>query len=315
MKYPEIDLRDAVVLITGAGRGIGRATAHAMAARGAKVAVADLDRAAADEVAAEIGSAARAYTLDVRTRPSWDACVAAVTDDNGPIDVLVGNAGVMPVAAFLDEPDEIGETTIDVNVWGLIHGMRAVAPTMVARGRGHIVNVASLAGKIAIPGLAVYNASKFAAVGLSSTARLEFAEAGVSVSTVLPSAVRTTLTSGLPLGKGLPTVDPEDIAAAVVRTVSTRRAQTPVPGYLAALDLGLAIAPEPVLTLIRRIVGGNRAVTSVDAAGRAAYDERVHALTRSGAATEGGDSESAPLRRSRVSRTSPPARAEADRNS
>ncbi|MFI6428811.1 SDR family oxidoreductase [Rhodococcus oryzae] len=292
-RYPEIDLAGAVVLITGAGRGIGRATAHAMAARGATVAVTDLDRGAADEVAAEIGSAARAYTLDVRTRASWDACVTAVTADLGPIDILVGNAGVMPVAAFLDEPDEIGETTLDVNVWGLIHGMRAVAPAMIARGRGHIVNVASLAGKIAIPGLAVYNASKFAAVGLSSTARLEFAEAGVSVSTVLPSAVRTTLTSGLPLGKGLPTVDPEDIAAAVVRTLSTRRAQTPVPGYLAALDVGLALAPEPLITLVRRLIGGNRAVTSVDPAGRADYEDRVKAITR----------------------TSPPARAEADRSS
>ncbi|MFC9787666.1 SDR family oxidoreductase [Rhodococcus sp. NPDC127528] len=303
MKYPEIDLRGAVVLVTGGGRGIGRATTLAMVARGARVAVADLDRTAADEVAAEIGSAARAYTLDVRTRASWDACVAAVVGDLGPIDVLVGNAGVMPVAPFLDESDEIGEATIDVNVWGLIHGMRAVVPAMIERGRGHVVNVASLAGKIAIPGLAVYNASKFAAVGLSSTARLEFAEHGVSVSTVLPSAVRTTLTSGLPLGKGLPTVDPEDIAAAVVRTCRTRRAQTPVPGYLAALDLGLALAPEPLIALVRRAVGGNRAVTSVDPAGRADYDDRVQALTRSGADTEGPDSENAPLRRSRITRT------------
>lgn len=279
-KYPEIDLRGAVVLVTGAGRGIGRATALAMVARGARVAVADLDRSAADAVAAEIGSAARAYTLDVRTRKSWDACVAAVAADLGPIDVLVGNAGVMPVAAFLEEPDEIGETTIDVNVWGLIHGMRAVAPAMIERGRGHIVNVASLAGKIAIPGLAVYNASKFAAVGLSSAARLEFADHGVSVSAVLPSAVRTTLTSGLPLGKGLPTVDAEDIAAAVVRTCRTRRAQTPVPGYLAALDVALAVTPEPLITLVRRAVGGNRALTSVDEAGRADYDARVRAVTR-----------------------------------
>ncbi|WP_181763046.1 SDR family oxidoreductase [Rhodococcus spelaei] len=278
MSYPGIELRNAVVLVTGAGRGIGRATAVAMAARGAKVACADLDRAAADDVAGGIGSAARPYTLDVRTRASWDECVAAVVADLGPIDVLVGNAGVMPVAPFLDESDEIGEATIDVNVWGLIHGMRAVAPAMIERRRGHIVNVASLAGKIAIPGLAVYNASKFAAVGLSSTARLEFAEHGVSVSTVLPSAVRTTLTSGLPLGKGLPTVDPEDIAAAVVRTCRTRRAQTPVPGYLAALDLGLAVAPEPLLTLIRKLVGGNRAVDSVDTTARADYDERLRRL-------------------------------------
>ncbi|CRK50329.1 Short chain dehydrogenase [Rhodococcus sp. RD6.2] len=278
MKYPEISLGGAVVLVTGAGRGIGRATAQALAAGGARVAVADLDRAAADAAAAEIGSAARAYTLDVRSRASWDACVAAVVADLGPIDVLVGNAGVMPVAPFLDEPDEIGEATLDVNVWGLIHGMRAVAPAMIERGRGHIINVASLAGKIAIPGLAVYNASKFAAVGLSAAARLEFAEHGVSVSTVLPSAVRTTLTSGLPLGKGLPTVDPEDIAAAVVRTCRTRRAETPVPGYLAALDLGLAAAPETLIRLVRRVVGGDRAVTSVDSAARADYDERVRRL-------------------------------------
>ncbi|MGW4480844.1 SDR family oxidoreductase [Rhodococcus triatomae] len=278
MRYPDLSLNGAVVLVTGAGRGIGRATARAMAARGARVAVADLDRAAADDTDSEIGSAARAYTLDVRTRASWDACVEAVVADLGPIDVLVGNAGVMPVAPFLDEPDEIGERTLDVNVWGLIHGMRAVAPAMIDRGRGHIVNVASLAGKVAIPGLAVYNASKFAAVGLSAAARLEFAEHGVSVSTVLPSAVRTTLTSGLPLGKGLPTVDPEDIAAAVVRTCRTRRAETPVPGYLAGVDIALAVAPESLVRLARRVVGGDRAVTSVDAAARADYDERVRRL-------------------------------------
>ncbi|GAB2627827.1 SDR family oxidoreductase [Prescottella soli] len=267
-RYPEIALPGARVLVTGAGRGIGRATAHAFASRGAAVALADIDRVAVEDAAAGVGTP---HMLDVRSRTSWDACVAEV----GEIDILVNNAGVMPVGGFLDESDATGEMTLDVNVWGPIHGMRTVVPGMIGRGRGHVVNVASLAGKIAIPGLAVYNASKYAAVGLSAAARLEFADHGVSVSAVLPSAVRTTLTSGIPLGKGLPTVDPEDIAAAVVRTVRTRRAETPVPGYLAALDVGLAVAPEPLMRLIRRVVGGQRALTSVDPTARAGYDARL----------------------------------------
>lgn len=266
--YPEIGLDGARVLVTGAGRGIGRATAAAFAARGAVVALADVDRGAVESTADGLGTA---HVLDVRSRASWDACVAEV----GPIDILVNNAGVMPVGGFLDESDATGEMTIDVNVWGPIHGMRAVVPGMLERGRGHVVNVASLAGKIAIPGLAVYNASKYAAVGLSAAARLEFADGGVSISAVLPSAVRTTLTSGIPLGKGLPTVDPEDIADAIVRTVRTRRAETPVPGYLAALDVGLAVTPEPLMRLIRRVIGGQRALTSVDPTARADYDARL----------------------------------------
>lgn len=267
-RYPEIALPGARVLVTGAGRGIGRATAAAFADRGAVVALADIDRGAVEAAASGIGTA---HVLDVRSRTSWEACVAEV----GPIDILVNNAGVMPVGGFLDESDATGEMTIDVNVWGPIHGMRAVVPGMIERGRGHVVNVASLAGKIAIPGLAVYNASKYAAVSLSSATRLEFADHGVSVSTVLPSAVRTTLTSGIPLGKGLPTVDPEDVADAVVRTVRTRRAETPVPGYLAALDLGLAVAPERLLRVIRRAVGGERALHRVDPTARADYDARL----------------------------------------
>uniref|UniRef100_UPI000B2DB275 SDR family NAD(P)-dependent oxidoreductase n=1 Tax=Nocardia pseudovaccinii TaxID=189540 RepID=UPI000B2DB275 len=159
--YPDIDLEGARVLITGAGRGIGQSTAELFAAEGAEIAIADVDTAAAESAAAAIG--ARAYELDVRARDQWDKVVA----DFGAVDVLVNNAGVMPAGAFLDEPDAVGHATFDINVWGLIHGMRAVVPGMIERRRGHVVNVASLAGKIPVAGLAVYNASKFAAVGLS----------------------------------------------------------------------------------------------------------------------------------------------------
>ncbi|RDI64291.1 SDR family NAD(P)-dependent oxidoreductase [Nocardia pseudobrasiliensis] len=271
--YPAIEVAGARVLITGGGRGIGQATAELFARNGAEVAIADVDIAAAQAVAGTLSG--RAFELDVRTRDQWDKVVA----DLGRVDILVNNAGVMPAGAFLAEPDAVGHTTIDVNVWGLIHGMRAVVPQMIERGRGHVVNVASLAGKVPIPGLAVYNASKFAAVGLSAATRLEFAEHGVSVSCVLPSAVRTRLSSGLALGHGMPTVEPEDVAAAILKTCHTRRAESAVPGYLNPIDLALAAAPEPAVRLVRRLIDGNRALHPTDEKTRAAYEAQVRAIS------------------------------------
>ncbi|MFX0580359.1 SDR family oxidoreductase [Nocardia nepalensis] len=271
--YPDIDLNGARVLITGAGRGIGQSTAELFAAKGARIAIADVDTAAAESAAAAIG--ARAYELDVRARDQWDKVVA----DFGAVDVLVNNAGVMPAGAFLDEPDAVGHATIDINVWGLIHGMRAVVPGMIERRRGHVVNVASLAGKIPVPGLAVYNASKFAAVGLSAATRLEFAPQGISVSCVMPSAVRTRLSSGLTLGKGMPTVDPEEVAAAILHTCRTRKAEVAVPNYLGPIDIALAAAPERAVRLVRRLFDGDRALHPADGETRAKYEEQVRSIT------------------------------------
>lgn len=273
MPYPAIDLTDAVVLVTGGGRGIGRATAAAFAARGARVCLADLDLPAAGAAAADVGG--RPFAVDVASRASFAQCVAEVRGQVGPIDVLVNNAGVMPLGPFLEEPDALSATTLDVNLWGLIHGMRLVLPHMVERGRGHVVNVASMAGKIAIPGMAVYNASKFGALGLSLAVRAELARAGVSVSVVLPSAVRTGLIDGVPLGRGLPTVEPEQVARAVVRSVRTRRAEIPVPSYLGVVDLLDAVLPEPVVRLGRRLVDDARGLTSVDRGARQEYEQRV----------------------------------------
>ncbi|HEX8865383.1 MAG TPA: SDR family oxidoreductase [Lentzea sp.] len=260
MTYPKIGLDGAVVAITGGARGIGQATASAFASRGAEVCVGDLDGP---------------HVLDVTSRSSFAAFVSAVLDAHGRIDVLVNNAGVMPLGGFLDEPDSISRTTLAVNVEGLINGMRLVLPHMIERGRGHVVNVASMAGKIPVPGMAVYNASKFAAVGLTAAVREEFAHTGVSVTAVLPSAVRTRLASGVPLGRGMPTVDPSVVADAIVHSVRTRRGSVPVPGYLAAWDLIDAAVPERVLRLGRRLIGGRRALTHVDREARRAYDEAI----------------------------------------
>jgi NADP-dependent 3-hydroxy acid dehydrogenase YdfG len=274
-RYPSIDLAGAVVLISGAGRGIGRATAEAFACEGARVFLGDVDVDAAEAAARSIGGGARGVRVDVTDRASFADFVSAATDLHGRVDVLVNNAGVMPLGGFLNEPERISRLTMDVNVWGLVHGMRAVLPGMMARGRGHVVNVASMAGKFPAPGMAVYNASKFAALGLTAAVRREIVASGVSVSAVLPCAVRTGLSSGVPLGRGLPTVGAEVIARAVLRSCRTRRAELTVPGYLAAWDLLNALVPERVMALGRACLGDMRALTSIDAAGRSEYTDRV----------------------------------------
>jgi short-subunit dehydrogenase len=263
--YPRIDVDDAVVVVTGAARGIGKCAADLFAANGATVCAADLD------------SAPR---VDVTSRESFAGFVSGVLERHGRIDVLVNNAGVMPLGDFLTEDDAVSRVTLDVNVWGLIHGMRLVLPHMIKRRRGHVVNVASMAGKLAVPGMAVYNASKFAAVGLSAAVREEYRDSGVSVSTVLPSAVRTRLAAGVPLGRGLPTVEPEAVAKAIVASVNSRRAEITVPRYLAGWDLLAAVTPMPLMRLGRRAIRHRRALTSVQVDVREAYDEAIETQAR-----------------------------------
>jgi NAD(P)-dependent dehydrogenase (short-subunit alcohol dehydrogenase family) len=267
MSYPPIDLSGASVAITGAGRGIGRATAELFAARGAQVAVGDLDLDAAKETTAAIGGSA--HLLDVSDRDSFAAFLDEAQAEHGPLTVLVNNAGIMPNGGFLELSEQTDRLMIEVNLFGVVHGMRLALPGMLERGRGHIVNVASLAGKFPIKGLAMYNASKFAVVGLSAATRLEYADRGVSISAVLPSAVDTALASGLDM-RPIPKVKPAAIARAVVDSVHTRRAETAVPGYVGLLADVAAVTPEPVLNRFRRLVRDDRALAA-DKAERAAY--------------------------------------------
>ena len=276
----------SVVVITGAARGIGAATAELFAARGATVWIGDVDADVARATAARIDGA-RAARLDVTDPESWREFVAAVIAESGRIDILVNNAGVMPLGSLFDEAPEITDLVLDVNVRGLLNGIRAVAPAMVERGDGRVINVASMAGMIPIPGMVSYNASKFAALGASLAARRELAGTGVTVSAILPSAVRTELASGAPLGGGMPTVEPEQVAAAVVRVARSGAARVSVPRWVAPGWQLAAFVPERVQVLARRLIDDRRALTSIDADGRRGYTDR---LCRQAAAraTEGG---------------------------
>ena len=274
-RYPHIPLDGALVAITGAGRGIGLATAEKFVAAGAKVALGDLDGGLAKEAADRLGSAASGHDLDVTDKESFRAFLAAAEEHHGrALDILVNNAGVMPNGPFLDQADNIDRLTMDVNVYGVIHGMRLAAPGMIERGRGHVVNVCSLAGKFPIKGLAVYNASKFAAVGLTAATRLELEDTGVSVTAVLPSAVRTELSSGLDYGV-LPAVDPEDIADAVVSSVRSRAAEIAVPSYVGVMTRLVPFVPERLMRTARHAIHDDAAITRVDDSVRRKYLDRI----------------------------------------
>lgn len=275
-----IPAENAVVIVTGGARGIGAETSRLFAASGATVWVGDVDDAVAAATVQSIPRA-RARHLDVTSSRSWRSFVEEVIEESGRVDVLVNNAGVMPLGAFTDETDATTDLILDVNVQGVLNGMKAVAPTMLARGYGHIVNVASMAGMVPIPGMVTYNASKYAVLGASLAGRREFAGTGVSVSAILPAAVRTELASGAPLGGFLPTVDPDAVAHAIVRTLRTRAARASVPGWLAPTwAITDALVPELIQNFVRTMVDDRRALTAIDTDGRRGYLDRIERHTR-----------------------------------
>ena len=271
-----INLSGAVVAITGGARGIGNEAAKQFAARGAKVAIGDLDEQRTTDAASAIGGAARGYRLDVTDRESYGEFLDAVESDLGPIDVLVNNAGIMPAGPFLEEPEQLIETQIDVNFRGPIIGMRLALPRMVERRRGHVVNVASMAGKFAVPGLAVYSGTKHAVVGLSSAVRDELDGTGVSISTVMPNVVNTELTSGLPTERTL-MLSPEQVAAAIVGSVDNRREEIAVPRWYGVWPALPVLLPTSWIARVKKWLGVNRLLDAkrIDKQTRDKYDDRI----------------------------------------
>ena len=276
MRPTDIDLAHAVVAITGAGRGIGRATAEAFAARGATVCIGDLDAEAAGDAAGQIGRRVHGFTLDVTDAGSFADFVTAAEEMYGPIDVLVNNAGIMPAGRFLDEPAKVTDAIIDVNLRGPIHGMKLVLPGMIDRGRGHMVAVASGLGRFEVPGLATYCASKHGAVGLSATVARELEGSGVTVTVVLPSAVHTELSSGIAFPfERIAKVTPEQVADAIVASCDSRPREVWVPRWMRPYPPLAQLLPRRLERIVRRAFSADDRALDVDATARSAYVERI----------------------------------------
>jgi meso-butanediol dehydrogenase/(S,S)-butanediol dehydrogenase/diacetyl reductase len=182
------------IIVTGAGRGIGAAIAHDLAANGARVCVADLNLDAAKKVAAEIGNAAIAAEVDVADRASTKALIAATVTAFGRLDVMFNNAGISQTCPFMDVTENDWHRIMDVNGLGVLIGIQEAARQMKAQGGGgKIVNTASIAGKQGYPLFAHYCASKFAVVALTQAAARALAGDRITVNCFAPGVVRTEL--------------------------------------------------------------------------------------------------------------------------
>lgn len=186
-------LQGKTAIITGAASGIGAATARLFSAEGARVVIADIDLAGAEQLEREIGVTALACYLDVTDVDTWQHCVAECETHFGSPAILVNNAGVGTGGSVVDEPVDGHYRTLDVNVSGVWLGMRAVIPAMVQLGSGSIINISSIDGLVGVAQLPTYTASKFAVTGMTRSVALELGPKGVRVNSVHPGFVATPL--------------------------------------------------------------------------------------------------------------------------
>jgi NADP-dependent 3-hydroxy acid dehydrogenase YdfG len=271
------NLAGQVAAITGAGRGIGRATARAFVEQGMRVAIGDVDLAAAQQAASELGPTTVALSLDVTDRASFAAFLDRAEEQLGPLDVLVNNAGIMPVGRFIDEDELTARRMVDINLHGVIDGMKLALARMLPRGRGHIVNISSQAGKYGAPGGATYSATKHAVVGLSEAVRgeLRLMGAPIDVSYVMPFVVQTELGSGLGEARGMHSLAPGEVAQAIVEALQTGRVEVWVPRSARLTHTFAGLLPRPLAEGMGHFLKADRVLASADANARRDYELRA----------------------------------------
>ena len=268
-------LNGKVVAITGGARGIGKATAKALVLKRAKVAIGDLDRELAERTAAELGADTIALELDVTRRDSFEGFLDQVEERLGSLDVLVNNAGIMPLGRFVDEDDLTAQRLVDINVHGVMYGMKLALPRMQRRGSGHIVNLASQAGKGGFPGGATYCGTKHFVVGLSEAVRAELRGTDIELSCVMPAVVNTELGSGLPQTRAIKVLEPEDVAEAIVDALEHPKFDVWVPRESVGIYKLLQLLPRGGRERIARMLKADKVLAEADTAARAGYEERA----------------------------------------
>jgi NADP-dependent 3-hydroxy acid dehydrogenase YdfG len=267
-------LSGKVVAITGGARGIGKATAAALVRKGCRVAIGDIDLGLAEQTAASLGGGVLALPLDVTERSSFATFLEEAERQLGPVDVLVNNAGIMPVTPFAEESVDSIRRQLDINVFGVITGMQLAIERMRPRGSGHIVNLASQAGKGGFPGIATYSGTKHAVVGISEAVRQEMRGSGVEIACVMPTVVNTELTSGVGQ-RMIKAVEAEDVASEIVDALEVPRFDVWVPRVNGGLFKFVALLPRGAREALGRFMKVDKLMTEVDHSARHAYEERV----------------------------------------
>jgi short-subunit dehydrogenase len=240
------------------------------------VGIGDIDAPLAEQAASELGSGTLGLPLDVTNRESFDAFLTEVENRLGPLDVVINNAGIMPIGPFVDETDTTAQRMVDINLHGVILGSKLAVGRFMLRGRGHLVNIASVAGKGGFPGGATYCATKHAVVGLSEAIRAEMRQSDIDVSIVMPVVVNTELGSGLQRSRGIKVVEPEDVANAIVEALQTGRVDVYVPRQVGVLMRFGQVLPRAVADFVTKVLKGDQVLVNPDHLLREAYEKRTN---------------------------------------
>ncbi len=263
-----------VVAVTGGARGIGREIARCLAEAGSRVAIGDLDRTVVETAAAELPGTVHGFPLDVTDTDSFRRFLTSIESMWGPINVLVNNAGVMWVGPFDEESEAVTARMLEVNLHGVIRGVRLAAPAMRSRGRGHIVTIASAAARLSPPGESTYAATKHGVLGYLTGVREELRGSGVRISVIMPGVVATDLAAGTASGAAS-LLEPADVARAVLRTIEHPRFEVTVPGYVGPLTRLAELLPQRLRDFtFRRLVPDQVAATRGSSV-RADYERRL----------------------------------------
>ena len=264
-----------VVAITGGARGIGYHTAEELIRRGHRVAIGDIDERQLKVAAEELGLDV-AVRLDVTDPASIESFLDVTEEALGSVDVLINNAGVMPTGHVHEEADEVTRRQVEINVLGVIFGTKIALQRMLPRRHGHIINTASLAGELPVPGLATYCGTKFAVIGFTEAARQEYRRSGITLSTVRPTFTNTELVSGTSGAKGMRNAEPQEIARATADLIERPRPFVRVTRVAGTMVAAMKFVPERTATQLGTMLGTDTVfLDRVDTAARQAYVERV----------------------------------------
>lgn len=275
MAKDPIQLAGKVVAITGGARGIGRETAKSLIDQGMKVAIGDIDTELVKRTADELGHGTIGLELDVTDRSSFEGFMAQIEEQVGPVYALINNAGIMPIGLFVEESDDVARRQIDINVHGVLHGMKIALPGMIARGTGHVINIASMAGKAGVPGVATYCGTKHFVVGVTEATYPELQDTGVALSYVCPAVVNTELTSGVEATRGVKVIEPGDVADAIVEALQFQKVDHMVPKSVRGVTMITGLLPRKAREVIGRAMKADKIMIDVDQAARKAYVDRT----------------------------------------